>query len=580
MPSPLLIRSIGSLLLGWSLLATAATAQVDSLFALDPDQRILRLWQMAPFVAVTNPPYLKERDSTAVFAQLDRLRDFAEQQDDDRLFWTVQLHKILFRHTLLDLREKKSTVLENAQPYMDGCPVKVVQASYWYHRGLYEFGKQRFDAGFRWLMRAQQEFDRIGYQNIPEVSEYLTGLGGPYYFFGEYATCMRYMEASLRYPYLRVRDRIGANNTIGLCYQHLNDLPKAQAYFIRTQALSQLHHDSAYAAIATTNIGHVLLLRNQPNSALPHLYRGFSLSKTLVPENAALAALYIAKALLALDSTRKAKTYIDRSTSLFKNQPWSDYDLHYYQARTQYYKKTARHQLATAYLDSTLQLQDTLRVRFNTRLLTAAQTQVNAERYLNEVRQLETQKANAVQVRNIILLALGLLSLLGGYALRQNTQKRIQEKHVLLARQQRAEELLAQYVAHLEEKNRLIETISTELDQSRTPPTEPVSRPNDASGVGKLLNRVILTEVDWQQFRQLFENVYPDFFASLLERFPDLTPAEIRLLALLKLGISTKQMAFMLGVSMNTIRTSRYRLRRKLEQQQVTTNLDAFIQQL
>ena len=36
--------------------------------------------------------------------------------------------------------------------------------------------------------------------------------------------------------------------------------------------------------------------------------------------------------------------------------------------------------------------------------------------------------------------------------------------------------------------------------------------------------------------------------------FAELTPAEIRLLALLKLGISTKQMAYMLGVNMNTIR--------------------------
>ena len=234
---------------------------------------------------------------------------------------------------------------------------------------------------------------------------------------------------------------------------------------MRTQTLSQRHHDSAYAAIATTNIGHVLLLRNHPQSALPHLYRGFMLSQTQVPENAALAALYIAKALLALDSTRKAKTYIDRSAGFYKNQPWSDYELHYDQAQTQYYKKTGDYRLATAYLDSTQRLQDTLRVRFNARLLTAAQIQASAERYLSDLRQVETEKAGAVQMRNLILVALLLLALLGGYALWQNTQKRRQETRVLLARQQRAEERLAQYMAHLEAKNQLIETISTELDQ-------------------------------------------------------------------------------------------------------------------
>lgn len=572
---------------GLMLLAITAQAQIDTLFHYPADQRILKLWQAAPFVAITNPPYLKERDSTAVFAQLDRLADFAQQQDDDRLFWTVQLHKLLFRHTLLDLRDKKPTVLEDAQPYMEGCPVQVVQASYWYHRGLFEIGNQRFDAGFRWLLRAQQTFKQIGYENIPEMSEYLTGLGGPYYFFGEYATCMRYMKASLRYPYLRVRDRVGANNTIGLCYQHLNDLPKAEAYFIRTQTLSQLYHDSAYAAIATTNIGHVLLLRNQPKSALPHLYRGFMLSKTLVPENAALTALYTAKALLVLDSTSKAKTYIDRSTRFFKNQPWSDYDLHYYQARTQYYKKIGNYRLATAYLDSTQHLQDTLRTRFNTRLLAAAQTQVSAERYLGNLRQLETEKANAVRVRNLILAALVVLTLAGLYALNQNRQKRRQEKQVLVEQQKRADQMLAhataqldQYMSHLQAKNQLIETISVELSQANHQPPAITPNPSATSPISGLLQRVILTEADWQQFKHLFEQVHPGFFVTLHDRFADLTPAEIRLLALLKLAIPTKEMAFMLGVTGETIRKSRYRLRRKLEQRQTDTTLESLIAQL
>lgn len=221
----------GILLGGWMLLVVPAQAQVDSLLTLDPDQRILRLWQAAPFITIRQPPYYKDRDSTVLFAQLDRLADFAQQQNDQRLFWSVRLQKILFRHTLLDIEYKPSTQLEEAQELMDQCPVRAVQAAYWYYRGRFDFGRQRFDADFRWLLRAQQTFEQIGYANIPEISEYLSGLGGRYYFFGEYATCIRYMEASLRYPYLSIRARLAALNTQGLCYQHLNNLPEAQAYF-------------------------------------------------------------------------------------------------------------------------------------------------------------------------------------------------------------------------------------------------------------------------------------------------------------------------------------------------------------
>lgn len=228
---------------------------------------------------------------------------------------------------------------------------------------------------------------------------------------------------------------------------------------------------------------------------MPYLYQGFSLSRTIVPKNAALTALYLAKALLVLDSTRQAKAYIDRSTGFYKNQAWSDYNLQYYQARTQYYKKTGNYRLATSYLDSTLQLQDTLRVRFNTRLLAAAQTQVNAERYLSDLRQLETEKAGAVQMRNVILVALLLLTGAGVYALRQNRQKRIQEKQVLVEQQQRAEQLLAQYMANLQAKNQLIETISAELNQPGASPAQPAGSPGGPPAIEQLLNRVILTEV-------------------------------------------------------------------------------------
>ena len=546
------------LLIGWLLFSQTARAQVDTLFRLSPDQRILRLWQTAPFFAIDHPPYLTAHDSTRVFAQLDRLATFARQQDDDRLFWTVQLQKILFRHTLVRVAGKPSAVLVAAQPYMDQCPVPVVQASYWYHRGGYEYDSKQFDEGFRWLLRAQQTFEQIGYAHIPEISEYLRDLGGRYYFFGEYATCIRYMLASFRYPAWVKRAEISAHNSVGLSYQHLHQYAQAQNYFSQTLKLAGKHGDSAYVAIANTNLGHLFLLRHQSSLALPYLYTGYRFSwqripENRVPENAALTALYLAQALLELDSTQKARDYIARSARLFTNRPWSAYDLQYYQAQTAYYKKVGNFRLATIYQDSLRYVEESQRTLFNTRLLAASQSQVNAERYLNELRTMEADQKNAVLVRNIILIAAVLLTLAGLYALRQNQRKRT----LLLAQKQRAEQLLAQYMTQVQEKNQLIDTISAQLHQD-----EPTSASRPA--IKSLLNRVILTEADWQQFKDLFEDVYPGFFSALLTRYPELTKAEIRLLALLKLQIDSIQMSRMLGISPESIHKTTYRLRKKL----------------
>ena len=75
---------------------------------------------------------------------------------------------------------------------------------------------------------------------------------------------------------------------------------------------------------------------------------------------------------------------------------------------------------------------------------------------------------------------------------------------------------------------------------------------------------IILTESDWEKFKAQFELHYPDFYIRLHEKLPLLTPSEIRLITLLKLQLSTKAMAAILGVSPQSIIKTRYRLKKKL----------------
>ncbi|GAB3988041.1 hypothetical protein GCM10028807_09780 [Spirosoma daeguense] len=102
----------------------------------------------------------------------------------------------------------------------------------------------------------------------------------------------------------------------------------------------------------------------------------------------------------------------------------------------------------TICLDSLRRVEDSQRTLFSTRLLVANQSQVNVEGYLNDLRTLEANHENTLLVCNIIIAAI-LLILAGIYAFRQNQRKRWQEKQVLLAQKQRAEQLLVQYMANI-----------------------------------------------------------------------------------------------------------------------------------
>lgn len=82
--------------------------------------------------------------------------------------------------------------------------------------------------------------------------------------------------------------------------------------------------------------------------------------------------------------------------------------------------------------------------------------------------------------------------------------------------------------------------------------------------LSELLHSTILTDADWNRFKRLFEKVHEGFLVRLKDRFPDLTPAETRLLALTRLHLSTKEMADMLGVKPHSIKKTRQRLRKKI----------------
>jgi len=123
----------------------------------------------------------------------------------------------------------------------------------------------------------------------------------------------------------------------------------------------------------------------------------------------------------------------------------------------------------------------------------------------------------------------------------------------------RAKEMLGEHINALIEKNALLEQSMLEMEELKKQ-----AEGKKIEYAENLSKSTILTEEDWSKFRQLFEQVHPDFFKRLKEKLPNLTQAEIRFMCLTKLQLGTNQMAGMLGVSLNTIRASRYQLRKKL----------------
>ena len=67
-----------------------------------------------------------------------------------------------------------------------------------------------------------------------------------------------------------------------------------------------------------------------------------------------------------------------------------------------------------------------------------------------------------------------------------------------------------------------------------------------------------------QLSKNLFGQIHTQFFALLDRHFPGLTNAEIRMLALSRIGLSINEKASALGISPDSVRKTKLRLYKKL----------------
>lgn len=93
------------------------------------------------------------------------------------------------------------------------------------------------------------------------------------------------------------------------------------------------------------------------------------------------------------------------------------------------------------------------------------------------------------------------------------------------------------------------------------------------------INESFNHEQHWKEFTNAFEQVHQSFFEKLRIYSNELTSADMRLIALLKINLDSNDIATLLGISPDSLRVSRYRLRKKLNIPQ-GDNLTAFIQNL
>lgn len=127
---------------------------------------------------------------------------------------------------------------------------------------------------------------------------------------------------------------------------------------------------------------------------------------------------------------------------------------------------------------------------------------------------------------------------------------------------------LASSTMNLIRKNEILLDIVETLNKT----ADDIRKKNDPGTIIARLTRVertirhnIENDNNWKRFEENFDLVYENYLKRLGEEFPELNVTDKKICAYIKMDLSSKDMAPLLNMSVRSIETNRYRIRKKMD---------------
>ena len=419
----------------------------------------------------------------------------------------------------------------------------------------------------------------------------LNDIGAIHLHLGNYGRALRHLKKSLDICE-RMGDKRGtalALNNIGDLYAHYGRHDSALRYFTASLAIKEELNNRADIARTLINIGKMYGGIGSPLPALDHCHRCIALAEELGDSHLLADALCIAaEQYRSLAKDARARTALTKALRLY--------------SALGHVEGCARAQLALGLLHLAagdthkactflVKALDTaaateaapLLMRIHEALAQAykeAEDTAGALRHYEQFHALERAIfAGEHERRRQHLLIMFDME-------REQKNRELAEKEAGILRLEnsrleqemafRAKELVASAM-YLTRKNAFLKKLHRSLRD--LPDNLPHTVDTTIRALLREIDDAVNTEQSWTNFERQFRQVHQEYIERLAALFPDITPTELKVCALIKLNLSTKEIANILNTEPRSIEKYRQRIRKKLGLSQ-HDNLTSFLHSL
>lgn len=504
---------------------------------------------------------IRQFDSTEVFRHVDQLRMLAREHKDPSLYYEGEC--IRGHYFYMSDHLSNQTVLDSLYAILslaEKDDILWLRARIESLLGHFNFNRlKEYERATIHLAKAAELLDQKSASDYPlkQVCNYHIGIA--LYVLNDFKNALKYLRKASQAPaYEGMTDyKIDVINTMGVIHREQNNLDSSDLYFLRTMELSRVKGLEQWVAIASGNLGENHFLRGDYECAVPLLERDATFNTGINDWGVASNALtLLGDIALKRANIKKADSLLQKALQFSRRSNDLNRLKEVFPRMAKLKASQNDHQLSALYIDSALLISDSLERKERKLLSARSQQKLERERYLDRLTLLELEKEKKVLERNL-MFAIGLAILTMAILLYNALWSKYMLKNKQLKRNEeelkKSKKRLIDITENLAERNKEIEELKARSSASAS------------NGIHELQRKTILTEDDWEEFRDLFEETFPGFFENLKEKNTELTQAEIRFIALKKLDISPKKIAGILGVGDGAIRQYRYRIRKKID---------------
>lgn len=428
---------------------------------------------------------------------------------------------------------------------------------------------------------------RKSLNNLYDLAFTLRTLGWLYFDIGYFDKALEYHTEALKiHEKIGDRQRIAYSyNSLGLIHERKGDCNLALSFFKTSLNLKKEFNNKDRIAETMKNMGICYRKINEPDSAKTFLESSLDISNEIRDQQNKVHILNeLSIVNLKLGNYDKSYRQLKESRSIMEglmdNKEWivenerimSDYFLakQDYKEALNYYKKYAEGNSEIFSSNKSEKLTD-MRIRYED------ERRASQIKLLEQQRNLETQRRNSVLIGSLLLAIIALLIIASLWNNIKKKKALYQQSHKLSLEKLKTQSLLQENLEHkLEFRMKELTNLALFISQ-RTSIYKDLTnsfkslKSTDINQLKKDINTLIKEysfkfdiNEDIQRFHTNVETLQSDFLFRIKEKYPHLTDKDIQLAVQVKLKLSSKEIANINNISVNSVEIGRHRLRKKL----------------